>query len=891
MVVLRNGLEAMGRYEVTVGEYRAFAAATGDGAGGGCNGGGEGDSWRNPGFPQTDRHPVTCIGWQDAQEYVSWLNRRTGALYRIPTWDAWTEAALFSPSPTRCDLAERPNGQSCSVDSAGGSASVIRGMFGNVWEWTSDCFMGDCGRRVLVGGRQDWSEGRLVDSGRRSDTGLRVFTTRLPPALEAVLGLDRRERQLIQHGLRSEGFDPGTPNGFIGPPARAAIRDWQASRGATVSGYLTWQEAELLRLAGAAWTANCDGWSTFTFFANASASELRACVAGGDDVRARDEFGNTPLHLTDDPAVVHAFLAAGADLEVRNHDGRTPLQAAAEEVRVSVVEALLSAGADPMAMNHRHESLLYRVADSARRRWSWGPAGRVDSGVKEAASVVRALVEAGADVSSRDYWFETPLHVAAGFGSTAVVEALLAAGADAMAQRFDGVTPLHAGSDYGGNRSVVEMLLAAGADVAARNDDGETPLHTAARVDTASRFSSLDHGAIVEALLAAGADVAALDGEGETPLHGAALAGDVSVVEALLAAGADATAQDREGETPLHKAALAGHVSIVEALLTGRADVTAQDNDGETALHRAADRRSVDLDEMVGVVGTLLAAGADPTVRNAAGETAPGSASAESEWLFWQSVTNSTNPMEFEAYLERFPKGLFRALASGRLAMLDPRARVRRSAARPGRRTAGANGRLQPGAVFRDCEVCPEMVVIAGGRLALGRYEVTVGEYRAFASATAGGSRSGCSADGGDSGQDPGFPQTYRHPMTCVSWDDAQAYVSWLSRTAGATYRLPTEAEWGRAAAGSQPGCYKGRKGNRGTCPVGSYAANGVGLFDVVGNVWEWTEDCLESDCANRVLRGGAWDSTLSLRPATRGGERASRREPGFGFRVASTLD
>ena len=95
------------------------------------------------------------------------------------------------------------------------------------------------------------------------------------------------------------------------------------------------------------------------------------------------------------------------------------------------------------------------------------------------------------------------------------------------------------------------------------------------------------------------------------------------------------------------------------------------------------------------------------------------------------------------------------------------------------------------------------MVVQAGGTLAMGRYEVTVGEYRAFASATGGGAGGGCTTfGGGDSWRDPGFAQTDRHPVTCVSWDDAQAYVSWLSRTTGVTYRLPTEAEWDRAAAG-----------------------------------------------------------------------------------------
>ena len=195
----------------------------------------------------------------------------------------------------------------------------------------------------------------------------------------------------------------------------------------------------------------------------------------------------------------------------------------------------------------------------------------------------------------------------------------------------------------------------------------------------------------------------------------------------------------------------------------------------------------------------------------------------------------------------------------------------------------------RPGDVFRDCDQCPEMVAMPGGGLALGRYEVTVGEYRAFASATGGG---GDSCLSGGSWRDPGFAQTDRHPVACVSWDDAQEYVSWLSRTTGATYRLPTEEEWERAAAGSQRGCDNERTGNRGTCPVGSHGPNAAGLSDMVGNLWEWTEDCPEGDCGRRVLRGGSWYDVAEFQhPGARLGGIAHHRTYDGGFRVARTLD
>ena len=312
------------------------------------------------------------------------------------------------------------------------------------------------------------------------------------------------------------------------------------------------------------------------------------------------------------------------------------------------------------------------------------------------------------------------------------------------------------------------------------------------------------------------------------------------------------------------------------------------------------------------------AVGSGPAVSSVAPSTAPAvaatqapppPASAAQETVFWQSIMNSTNPAEFEAYLSQFPNGVFRALAQARLAAL--RSGSSAAPAVAGSRVGGAGappsgGRVasaspafgaaaggdvvrRPGEVFRDCAECPEMVVLAGGTLAMGRYEVTVGEYRAFASATGGGAGGGCGID--DSWRDPGYSQTDRHPVTCVSWDDAQAYVSWLSRTTGMGYRLPTEAEWARAAAGSQRGCDYDRTG-RLTCPVGSYGSNAAGLSDMVGNLWEWTEDCWEGDCGRRVLRGGSWYTIGEIpRPGARRRDRAGTRNVDNGFRVSRTLD
>ena len=161
-----------------------------------------------------------------------------------------------------------------------------------------------------------------------------------------------------------------------------------------------------------------------------------------------------------------------------------------------------------------------------------------------------------------------------------------------------------------------------------------------------------------------------------------------------------------------------------------------------------------------------------------------------------------------------------------------------------------------------------------------------------------------------------------RRPVVMVSWNDAQEYVEWLSAQTGAAYRLPSEAEWEYAARagtttkyhwGNEIGrnranCHGDRCGDQWetTAPVGSFRANGFGLFDMHGNVWEWVEDCwnpsyagaptdggawLAGVCSVRVLRGGSWGvDPGALRAADRIWNPAGSRIDIIGFRVARTL-
>jgi formylglycine-generating enzyme required for sulfatase activity len=240
---------------------------------------------------------------------------------------------------------------------------------------------------------------------------------------------------------------------------------------------------------------------------------------------------------------------------------------------------------------------------------------------------------------------------------------------------------------------------------------------------------------------------------------------------------------------------------------------------------------------------------------------------------------------------------------------------------------------------FKECDKCPEMVVVPAGEFRMGspaaekgrdidegpqhtvvipkpfavaRFELTFDEWDA------------CVADGGCNGRKPGDQGwgRERQPVINVSWDDATNYLSWISRKTGKTYRLLTEAEWEYAArAGSKTAYYWGEQiginnancdgcgskwDNQKTSPVGSFAANAFGLYDMAGNIWEWMQDCyhpnyegattdglawISEDCSRRVIRGGSWISIPPiLRSAGRFWNHGDSRGNLLGFRVARTL-
>lgn len=252
--------------------------------------------------------------------------------------------------------------------------------------------------------------------------------------------------------------------------------------------------------------------------------------------------------------------------------------------------------------------------------------------------------------------------------------------------------------------------------------------------------------------------------------------------------------------------------------------------------------------------------------------------------------------------------------------------------------------------VFRDCADAPEMIALSGGRyrmgdlvgdgkpyelpihevqlapFAIGRFEVTHAEWQT------------CVKDGDCSASlTPADAQHGRYPVAGITWAQAKSYTAWLAARSGKPYRLLSEAEWEYAARSGNEGRYywgsfdpspcnyanlmdaSGKRANperywaescddhfAAAAPVGSFPPNAWGLYDMLGNVWEWVGDCWHSDysnapndgsvwsaepCRKHVNRGGGWGNNAnSLRLSSRDADPNDATSDGLGFRVARTL-
>jgi ankyrin repeat protein len=331
------------------------------------------------------------------------------------------------------------------------------------------------------------------------------------------------------------------------------------------------------------------------------ANKVTACLERGTDVNAKDENGQTALHIAASNKhkdIAELLTAKGADVNAKDKWGYTPLYYSIwnEDEDKDLTGLLVSKGADvsltaekdypPIyyaVWNEDLDTVKLLVANGARfdvkdqdgwtafRYAAW-------QGNRE---LVEFFVSKGANVSG--------IHGAACVGDLDRVKGFVEKGTDVDTKDGMGWTALYWAASTG-RRDVVEFLIAEGANVDTKAEDKTTPLHQAARAGDRK---------IVELFISKGANVNAKDKRGNTPLHGAASAGHREVVELLIARGANVNAKGRNAWTPLHNGARSGHKGVVEMLVRKGADVNAKDNQGRTPLCWAKNREHTEIVELL----------------------------------------------------------------------------------------------------------------------------------------------------------------------------------------------------------------------------------------------------------------------------------------------------
>jgi formylglycine-generating enzyme required for sulfatase activity len=312
----------------------------------------------------------------------------------------------------------------------------------------------------------------------------------------------------------------------------------------------------------------------------------------------------------------------------------------------------------------------------------------------------------------------------------------------------------------------------------------------------------------------------------------------------------------------------------------------------------------------------------------------------------WYGVEAIGTIDALQDHLTRFPTCEFAVLAQVKIDILRKQScrgdviAASASSHAPCPLTQAEERSLKPKDEFKECDKCPEVVVVPAGQFimgspqnelarssdegpqhpvtitrpfAVGKFHVTVDQFAAFVNETGYRGTSRCVVD---------FRQTGSDPAVCVGWDDARAYVRWLAKKTGKGYRLLSEAEWEYAArAGTTMRYFFGdddkdmcRYGNAAgkcdgydyTSPAGRFLPNGFGLYDMLGNAWQWVEDCyhdsyvgapsdgsawIGANCSVYVLRGGSWYyDRRHLRSAFRIKNSADVQNDNYGFRLGRTL-
>jgi len=585
---------------------------------------------------------------------------------------------------------------------------------------------------------------------------------------------------------------------------------------------------------------------------------------------------------------VEALLAKGISPDIRDKEGQTAIFAAIDEQDIDILEILLQAGADLELLDPLGRTALVAAAEKDQREMS------------------ELLLESG--FRNIDHDKGRALMTAVTRQNLEIVAIILRAGADPNLRDAQNLTPLLR-SAMAGNIEIMNMLLDNKADINARSDTGETALLIAIREGFAD---------MAIALVRAGAT------DGETALAAMERLGRLDMLRTVR----------RTAPGVLRvKVSPAQARIIIDGVET-----------------RYTEGMRLPLGEYRLVVNARHYRGRRLTVNLRAGENLHEMTLPLSEGRLFVEVqpeedaTLSLNGKPFTNG-DWVPLGDYELQADAYGYYKPSVRRISVNSARVEEYIVMRTD-LDIGDTFRDCASCPEMVLVGPGsfemgsapgeadgrdserprhrvtiasKFAMGRYEVTFAQWDA------------CVRDESCNGY---LPNDYnwgrdRHPVINISWNDAQEYLRWLNQRTGEVYRLPSEAEWEYAArAGTDTDYHSGisismQQANFNsrtvsseedpasswrarTTAVGSFMTNPYGLYDMHGNVQEWTQDCWYfnyenapndgsawegGECYYRVLRGGAWDDGAeNIRVAFRRRNDPISRDPSFGFRVVREI-
>ncbi|MDE0058152.1 MAG: SUMF1/EgtB/PvdO family nonheme iron enzyme [Defluviicoccus sp.] len=587
----------------------------------------------------------------------------------------------------------------------------------------------------------------------------------------------------------------------------------------------------------------------------------------------------------------------------------------------------------------------------------------------------KAMLHAGADPDTRDMNGWTPLMHAADRGHAPLVRTLLDARADPDLRAADGTTALFTAVTRA-HEKIAEILVNAGADISIKGPNSKTPLEVA-------RLRGIEKTAALLAETAA--DHAAF--------RNATKLGTAEAYASYLASfrnGSFVQEAEQRRDRSLDREAFAkaefsntarGYRQYLSDHPTGEYRKSAEER--VARLDRAEFNHAVRTDT-VDAYESYMSMNPNGAF---VGEAKSRRGKAFDRGEFERAKARNTI-QAYEEYLTANPTGAHRTQARVLLKGLQEPIVIAEARSRNTVESYDAYLRIYPngphaeevrrirdrlyvvGKEFRDCRHCPELVVVPAGSFtmgsedgdsdeqpprvvtiaqpfAVGKYEVTVAEFRTFVQAT----KYDMSVRDGPFGlpgagscqsprafqftkkvtwRNPGYAQTDDSPVVCVSWNDAKAFVLWLSQATGKPYRLLSEAEWEYVTRANTTSAFffgdvistnqanfnaahsgelsSGGKSRNKALKVGSFKANDFGVYDTHGNVREWVEDCWHENydgapldgspwtssgnCSSRVVRGGSWyHAAPYLRSAFRNSNEVTERHTHYGFRVGRAID